>query len=131
MNAVFGKSMENVRERLRIEVVKDYEKALELINHNSFKQYIPFGNNMGAIELFKTRTCLDKPIYVGQTILDLSKLYMYTFHYDKMLVKYPRTKLLFTDTDSFCYEIFTDDFYKDLKEDIEWFTNFETSNYRK
>ena len=44
-----------------------------------------------------------------------------------MLVKYPRTKFLFTDPDSFCYEIFTDDFYKDLKEDVEWFTNFDTS----
>ena len=54
---------------------------------------------------------------------------MYTFHYDKMLVKYPRAKLLFTDTDSFCYEIFTDDFYEELKQDLECFINFDTSNY--
>ena len=89
-----------------LEILK---KALKLINHNCFKRYILFNNNLAAIELYKTRTCQDKPIYLGQTILDLSKRFMYTFHYDKMLVKYPRAKLLFTDTDSFCYENFTDD----------------------
>ena len=129
MNAVFGKSMENVRERVRIEVVRDPKKAIKLINHNCFKRYMLFNDNLAAIELYKTRTCLDKPIYVGQAILDLSKLFMYEFHYDKMLIKYPRSNLLFTDTDSFCYEIFTEDFYNELKGDDEWFSNFDTSNY--
>ena len=73
---------------------------------------------------------LNKPIYLGQAILDLSKTLMYDFHYDYIKPEYDdRAKLLFTDTDSLCYEITTDDFYEDIAGDVS--TWFDTSNYSK
>ena len=79
MNSVFGKSMENVRERIRLELVSNTEKALKLFAKPNFKRFIKFNDNFTAIELYKTKVCLNKPIYIGQTILDLSKLYMFDF----------------------------------------------------
>ena len=78
----------------------------------------------------KTTIELHKPIYLGMSILDLSKTLMYEFHYDYIKPKYGNNAcLLFTDTDSLCYEIKTKDFYKDISDDvIEW---FDTSNYEK
>ena len=71
---------------------------------------------------------LNKPIYLGQAILDISKTLMYEFHYGYIKPKYrERTRLLFTDTDSLCYEIQTDDFYKDIAKDVP--KRFDTSNY--
>ena len=71
---------------------------------------------------------LNKPIYLGQTILDNSKCIMYDFHYNYIKPKYGnRAKLLMTDTDSLCYEIKTDDFYKDITPDVE--DRFDTRNY--
>ena len=73
---------------------------------------------------------LNKPIYLGQAILDLSKTLMYNFHYGYVKPKYgDRARLLFTDTDSLCYRIQTEDFYKDISKDVpKW---FDTSNYLK
>ena len=63
----------------------------------------------------KTTVCLNKPKYLGQTILDVSKVLMYEFHYDYIKPKYgEKAKLLFTDTDSLCYETQTVDFYRDI-----------------
>ena len=68
-------------------------------------------------------------MYVGQAILDLSKLLMFDFHYEYIQKKYTykKAKLLFTDTDSLMYELNTEDFYKDIKDDIK--TRFDTSDY--
>ncbi len=78
----------------------------------------------------KTTVELNKPIQIGMSILDLSKTLMYEFHYDYVKPKWGnKAALLFTDTDSLCYEIQTDDFYEDIKDDVsEW---FDTSNYEK
>ena len=62
---------------------------------------------------------LNKPIQVGFTVLELSKLLMYEFHYDYMKKKYPEAKLFFTDTDSLCYDIPTEDIYKDMEQDAD------------
>ena len=78
----------------------------------------------------KTNLKFDKPVYLGFCILDLSKTVMYEFHYDYIKPKYGEyAKLLFTDTDSLCYEIETDDFYKDISPDVK--ERFDTSNYPK
>ena len=63
----------------------------------------------------ESTVCLNKPIYLGQTILDLSKTLMYKFHYEYVKPMYgEKARLLFTDTDSLCYEIKTEDFYEDI-----------------
>ena len=89
-----------------------------------------FNENLFAINRIKEELVLNRPIYVGMAILDLSKLFMYDFHYNYMLKKYDRKniKLMFTDTDNLFYEIKTDDVYEDLLKDKELFDN---SNYPK
>ncbi len=78
----------------------------------------------------KTQLKLDKPIYLGASILDISKTLMYDSHYDYIKKNYgQKSKLLFTDMDSLCYEIQTEDFYKDISGDVERL--FATSNYPK
>ena len=80
----------------------------------------------------RERLRLDKPSYVGMCILDLSKTHMYGFHYNYIKSKYgDRAKLLFTDTDSLCYVIETDDVYEDLFRDRELFDNSDYKKYSK
>ena len=78
----------------------------------------------------KRETTMNKPVYLGQAILDLSKMLMYEFHYDYMRLKYgSKVKLCYMDTDSFVYEIETEDFYRDIAKDVE--KRFDTSGYSK
>ena len=74
---------------------------------------------------------MNKPVYLGQAILDLSKIVMYEFHYDYMVPKYglDKLKLCYMDTDSLVYNIKTEDFYADIADDVE--TRFDTSGYNK
>lgn len=88
----------------------------------SFQSFKIFNDDLASIELHKQKLVLNRPIYVGFSVLDLSKTLMYDFHYNYMKSKYgSRAQLLFTDTDSLCYEITTDDLYHDLKDDKELF----------
>ena len=83
-----------------------------------------------AIEMKKTGVKLTKPLYLGTSILDISKTLMYEFWYDYIEPKYgDKAKLCFTDTDSFIVNIKTEDFFEDISSDVErW---FDTSNYDK
>ena len=94
MNSVFGKSMENVRKRIRVELIKDSKTALKRISKNTYKRALLFDDNLLGVELFNIKVCLNKPVYIGQSILDLSKLHMADFHYNKIKVKYVESKLL-------------------------------------
>lgn len=88
----------------------------------SFQSFKIFNDDLASIELHRQKLVLNRPIYVGFSVLDLSKTLMYDFHYNYMKSKYgSRAQLLFTDTDSLCYEITTDDLYHDLKDDKELF----------
>jgi len=126
-NSVFGKTMENVRRRVNIKLVNDEKKFKKLVKQCNYQSFKPFDNNLRAVHMGKTKIYLNKPIYCGFSILDLSKITMYDFHYNYMLNKYNNIHLLFTDTDSLCYEIITnDDVYMNIKNDIHL---FDTSNY--
>ena len=132
-NSVFGKTMENVRERSKIKILNELEKkSLEkLIAKPNYKGAFVFENsNLVSVNMGNSSVCLNKPIYLGKTILDVSKTLMYDFHYDYVKPKYGKSaRLLFTDTDSLCYEIRTNDFYEDISKDVpKW---FDTSNYLK
>ena len=76
----------------------------------------------------KTRVKMNKPIYLGLLILDISKILMYEFWFDYMKPKYGnRVKLCYMDRDSFIMSIKTNDFYKDISTDVD--KRFDTSNY--
>ena len=130
-NAVFGKTMKNVRERSTIKIVNGHnvKKLEKLIAKPNYKGAFVFeDSNLVSANMGKSTVVLNKPIYLGQTILDISKTLMYDFHYGYIKPKYgDRARLLFTDTDSLCYEIQTEDFYEDIAEGVpKW---FDTSNY--
>ena len=128
-NAVFGKTMENVRKRMRYDLVTDKKRFQKLVNDVTFKGHDHISENLVGVSRSKNRVVLDKPIIVGFSILELSKVLMYDFHYNVMKKKYGnKIKLLFTDTDSLCYEIETEDFYKDVKEISH---HFDFSEYPK
>ena len=95
----------------------------------NFKSGVPFGLNLIGCEMGKIKVVMNKPVYLGQAILDLSKIVMYESHYDYMKWKYNDDKLTlcYMDTDSLIYSIEMDDFYKDIADDVN--NRFETSGY--
>ena len=122
-NSVFGKTIENIRKRQNVELVDDRKKALKLTSKPNFDRATIFD-----IHMKKTEVYFNKPIFVGQAILDISKTLMFDFHYNYIRKKYNnKAELLFTDTDKLMYLIQTDDFYHDIKKDVK--KKFDTSGY--
>ena len=128
-NSVFGKTMENIRNRVDVKLVNTKEKLRKLVAKPNFKGPPKiFSENLVSVHMKKTSLTMNKPVYLGMCILDLSKTIMYDFHYNYIKPKYgEKTKLLFTDTDSLMYEIETEDFYKDISGDVK--DRFDTSDY--
>ena len=129
-NSVVGKTMENVRKHRDIKLVTTEEKRIKLVsepNHHTTKQ---FSENLLAIEMKKTKVKMKKPVYLAMSVLDISKTLMYKFWYDYVKPKYKeKVKLCYMDTDSFVINIFTEDFFEDINNDVErW---FDTSNCDK
>ena len=129
-NSVFGKTMENVRNRVDIRLVNSNEKLLKLTCKPNYQSNTIFSEDLIAVQMKRTELVLNKPIYLGMSILDISKNLMYNFHYNYIKPKFgSRSKLLFTDTDSLCYEIETENIYEDISSDVDkW---FDTSNFPK
>ena len=127
-NSVFGKTIENIRKRQNIFLIDNRKKAAKLTSRPNFDRATIFDKNLIAVHMKKTEVFFNKPVYVGQAILDLSKTLMFDFHYNYIRKKYKnKAELLFTDTDSLMYQIYTDDFYKDISHDIK--NKFDTSDY--
>jgi len=127
-NSVFGKRIENIRERQNIVLIDDKKLALKLSSKPNFERVTIFDPNLIACHMKKTEVYFNKPIYVGQAILDLSKTLMFDFHYNYIKEKYGhKAELPFTDTNSLLYQIETDDFYKDILKDVR--KRFDTSDY--
>ena len=129
-NAVFGKIIENVRKQREIKLVITEQRRKKLLSEPNYKLCVAFSDHLLAIEMRKTRIYMDKPIMVGQAILDKSKELMYHFYYDYLKPKYKEdVKLMYMDRDSFVLEIETCDFFEHTKDDLkEW---FDTSGYDK
>ena len=127
-NSVFGKTIENIRKRQNIILIDDRKKAAKLTSRPNFDRATIFDKNLIAVHMKKTEVYFNKPVYVGQAILDLSKTLMFDFHYNYIKKKYRnKAELMFTDTDSLLYQIHTDDFYRDISNDI--LEKFDTSDY--
>ena len=127
-NAVFGKTMENIRNRVNIKLVNTGEQFKKLTAKPNYESRKIFNENLVSVHMKNTSLTMDKPVYLGMCILDLSKTLMYDFHYRYIKTKYgSKAKLLFTDTDSLLYEIETEDFYKDISGDVK--DKFDTSDY--
>ena len=127
-NSVFGKTIENIRKRQNIFLIDDRKKAAKLTSRPNFDRATIFDRNLIAVHMKRTEVYFNKPVYVGQAILDLSKTLMFDFHYNYIKKKYrDKAELMFTDTDSLLYQIHTDDFYHDITHDI--LEKFDTSDY--
>ena len=123
-NSVFGKTMENIRKRVDVRLVCDAKKLTKLVSKPTFVSSKIINEDMVIVHKIKECIKLNKPAYVGMSILDLSKTLMYDFHYNYIKKKYSaKAKLCFTDTDSLTYEIETEDVYQDFWKDKKLFDN--------
>ena len=127
-DAVFGKTMENVRKHRDIKLVTTDKRRNRLVSEPNYHTTKWFSENLLAIEMKKTKVKMNNPIYLGLSILEISKTLMCEFWYSYMKPKYgDNVKLCYMDTDSFIMYIKTEDFYEDIVNDVE--KRFDTSNY--
>jgi hypothetical protein len=129
-NAIYGKTMENVAKRIEVKLISDPKKFVYQTSKPHYKDFRIFSDGLCAVEMSKTKIVYNRPIIAGFSILELSKVHMYNFHYNNIIKKYgaDKCKLLFTDTDSLCYHIQTNDIYEDMKENL---TDYDMSDYPK
>ena len=127
-NVVFGKTMENVRKHRDIKLVTTDKKRSKLVLEPKYHTMNYISEDLSIIEIKRTKVKMNKPIYLGLSILEISKILMYEFWYDYMKPKYgDDVKLCYMDTDSFVMNIKTNDFCKDIANDVK--ERFDTSNY--
>ena len=129
-NVVFGKTMEHVRKHRDIKLVITDKRRNELPSELNYHTIKYFSENLMAVEMKKIKVKMNKPIYLGISILDIRKTFIYEYWYDYIKPKYQdKAKLCYIATDSFIIHIKTEDFYKDIANDVEkW---FDTSNYHE
>ena len=120
VNSIFGKAMENLQKRINIKLINNAKDNVKCINKPSFVSQKIFSKNFVAVHEIKPVLILNKPIYVGFSILDLSKYFMYEFHYKYIKSKFD-AKLLFTDTDSLVYNTEAKDVHEDFYQDKNLF----------
>ena len=127
-NSVFGKTMENIRKHRDIKLVTTDKKRSKLVSEPNCHTIYLISEDLSIIKMKKTKVKMNKPIYLGLSIIEISKTLMYEFWYDYMKSKYANNvKLCYMDTDSFIMNIKTNDFYKDISNDVE--NRFDASNY--
>ena len=127
-NSVFGKTMENIRKHREIELVTTDTKRTKLVSEPNYHTINLISEDLSIIELKKTKVKMNEPIYLGLSILEISKILMYELWYDYMKPKYnDNVRLCYMDTDSFIMNIKTNDFDKDISDDVD--NRFDASNY--
>ena len=130
-NSVFGKTMENLRKRIRVDIARsdEVDRMRRLVADPAYLSHKIFDGDLVAIHSSKTRLKLNRPIYVGQTVLDSSKHLMYDFWFNQIKAKFGgKAGLLYTDTDSLLFEVETENVYKDMKQSTE---KYDFSDYPK
>lgn len=140
-NAIFGKTIENRRKQVDVKLVSKWSDtnnktnketgAEKLLSRPNLKSVAIFSDNFVAIQLKLEKIMLDRPIYIGFSVLEYAKQHMYHFHYNFIKKKYSdKVKLCYTDTDSLLYLINSDDFYTEIKKNIVYYdtSNFERNN---
>ena len=128
-NSIYGKTMENLRKRVNVELLRadEADKLRRLIASPRYARANIFDDNLVAIQMHKSRLKLNKPMYVGMCVLDLSKYFMYDFYYNELKKQYgERCQLLYTDTDSLLLEIQAENVYEDMGRSAHL---YDTSNY--
>ena len=129
-NTVFGKTMGNIRNHRDIKIVTTNKQRNKLASEPNYHTTKYISKNLLIMEMKKTEVKMNKPIYLGQAILDITKILIYEFWYDYIKLKYgDKARLCYMDTDSLITYIKTEDFYKDIANDVE--ERFDTSNYDK
>ena len=127
-NSVFGKTMENIRKHREIKLVTTDKKRSKLVSEPNYHTINLISEDLSITEIKKTKVKMNTPIYLGLSILEIRKILMYEFWYDYMKPKHNNNvKLCYMDTDCLIMVIKTNDFYKDLANDVE--NRFDTSNY--
>ena len=120
--------MENIRKHRDIKLVTTNKKRSKLVSEPNYHVINLISEDLSIIEMKKTKVKMNKPIYLGLSILEISKILMYEFWYDYMKPKMnDNIKLCYMDTDSFIMNIKTNDFYEDIANDVE--NRFDNSNY--
>ena len=128
-NFVFGKTMANVRNHRDIKLVTtERRRRSQLVSQPNYHTTKHFSENLLAMEMKKMKVTMNKPIYLGEIVLDISKTNIYEFWCDFIKAKYgDRAKLCYADTDSLIPHIKTEYFFEDIDPDVDiW---FNTSNY--
>jgi len=130
-NSVFGKTMENLRKRIRVDLVRASENEMmrRLVADPAYLSHKIFNGDLVAIHSTKSKLKLNRPIYVGQPVIDNSKLLMYDFWYNQITAAYGnKASLLYTDTDSLLFQVETEDVYADRRKSVE---DYDFSDYPK
>ena len=127
INSAYGKTIENLRKRINVRLVNNAKDFLKYTSRPTYVTHKLFNKDYAAIHEIKPVLVLNKPIYVGFTVLDLSKWKMYDFHYN-FIKKNFNAELLFTDTDSLVSEIKSENVYEEF---FKWKDLFDFSNYSK
>lgn len=130
INAIYGKTMENLRSRVDIRLRTKWDGRYgvrKMVAKPNFKRFNVFDENLVAIEMNQTHILMNKPIAIGMSILDLSKVLMYEFYYSQIKPKYKEdVEMMYTDTDSMILEVNTEDFYADMLKTLD---QYDTSDY--
>ena len=127
-NAVSGKAMKNITKHRDIKLVTTDKKRSKLVSEPNYHTINLISEDLSIIEMKKTKVKMNKPIYLGLSVLEISKTLMYEFWYDYMKPKYDNNvKLCYMDTESFIMNTKTNDFYKDIANDVD--SRFDLSNY--
>ena len=127
INFVYRKTMKNLQKRINVRLTNNAEGFLKYTSKPAYINHKIFGKDYAAIHEIKPVLIINKPLYVGFTVLDLSKWNMYDFHYNFIKNNFD-AELLFTDTNSLTYEIRSEKVYEEY---LKWEDLFDFSNYSK